>query len=168
MSEKRSGWLPLWILVPLVLLVAIVWAAASLPQVECGGEETEEGIDGAILLGLVVFSTAVAVGAALWRVVSMAFHDQYGSRDGWILLAALLVLAAAALVGARNDTVGGGLAVGGLVLPALAFIALAAAAAGRRRVEDVGVLLPIYLFGAAYVYLAVGAIGFLASSGIGC
>jgi hypothetical protein len=168
MDEKRPGWLPLWILVPLALFVAVVWIALSLPETECGGEETEEGVDGAILVGLVAFSAVAAVGAALWRVVSMALRDQYGSRDGWILLAALLVLAAAAIIGAADQNVGGGLAVGGLLLPALALIALAAAAAARKGVEDVGVLLPVYLFGAAYAYLGVGAIGLIASSGIGC
>jgi hypothetical protein len=168
MDARRSGRLAPWILVPLVLLVAIVWAAASLPETECGGEETEEGMDGAILVGLVAFAAVAAVAAALWRVVSMALHDRYGSRDGWILLAALLVLVVAAIVGAADDSVGGGLAVGGLVLPALALLALTTAAAARKRVEDVGVLLPIYLFGAAYVYLGVGAVGLIASSGIGC
>lgn len=168
MDGKRLGWLPLWILVPLVLLVAVGWAAFSLPETRCGGEETTEGLDGAIVAGLVLFATVAAVGAGLWRVISMSVRDQYSSRDGWSLLAALLVLLVAALIGAGDDTAGAGLAIGGLIVPAIALLALAAAAVAGKRVEDVGVILPIYLFGAAYVYLAVGAVGFLASSGIGC
>ncbi len=162
------GRLPLWIAAPLALLVAVGWAASSLPETQCGGEETKEGLDGTIVALLVLFSTVAAVGAGLWQVVSMSVRDRHHPRDGWIFLAALLVLAAAALVGDRGDSVGAGLAVGGFIVPAIALLALAAAAVARKQVEDVGILLPIYLFGIAYVYLAVGAVGFLASSGIGC
>ncbi|HEX6205073.1 MAG TPA: hypothetical protein VFZ29_04625 [Solirubrobacterales bacterium] len=168
MGGEGLGRLPLWIVVPLVLLVAVGWAASSLPETQCGGEETKEGLDGTIVACFVLFSTVAAVGAGLWRVVSMSIHDQYDSRDGWIFLAALLVLVAAALVGAGTGSVGAGLAIGGLAVPAIALLALVAAAAAGKRVEAVGILLPIYLFGIAYIYLAVGAVGFLASSGIGC
>lgn len=168
MEEKRSGRLPLWIVAPLGLLVVIVLLALSLPEVECGGEETEDGVDGAVLAVAVVLSAVATVAAGLYRLVKMAFDNQLRGRDGWALLASLLVVVASGVAYAPAESFAGGVAIGFLALTVLALLALVVAALARRGVEDVGIVLPIYLFGAAYVYLGVGAIGFLASSGIGC
>jgi hypothetical protein len=167
MDAKRSGWLPLWILAPLVLFVAILLIVVSLPEAECG-ENTEGGIEEGVLVGVVAFAAVAAVAAGLYRLVTMAIRDQFSSRDGWTFLAALLVLAVTGVAYSPASGFGEGLAIGGLVLPALALLALVAAAVARKGVDAVGVLLPIYLFGAAYLYLVIGALGFLVSSGIGC
>jgi hypothetical protein len=168
MGEKWSDRLPLWILPPLLLLAAVVVAALSLPEVECGGEETEAGVDGAVLVALVVFSAVATVAAGLFRLVTMTLRRQYGSRDAWILLAALLVVAVTGVAYAPAQSFAAGVAIGGLALTGLALLALVVAALARKRVEAVGILLPIYLFGAAFAYLGAGALGLLVSSGIGC
>ena len=168
MDAPLSDRLLPWIAVPLVLLAVVVALALSLPEVRCDGEESEGGIDGAILVAVVALSAVAAVGAGLFRLVTMAFRNQLGWRDGWILLAALLVIAVAAVGYAPVESFGAGLAIGCLVVTALALLVLVAAAAARWDADAVGILLPIYLFGAAYVYLGVGAIGLLVSSGIGC
>jgi hypothetical protein len=167
MDEKRGWLLPLWILAPLALFFAVLLASLALPETDCG-ENTTEGLDGTVVACLVLFSVAAAVAAGLYRLVTMSFRDQFASRDGWILLAGLVLLGLFAAGYTPAHSFGEGLAVGSLVLPGVALLALAAAAVSGRGVEEVGVLLPVYLFGAAYVYLVVGALGFLASSGIGC
>jgi hypothetical protein len=156
-----------WIVGSLLLLVVIVLFAIAVPSVECGAEgPQEEGGDALVVV--TIFATVLAVGSGLYRLVAMVGGNSFARRDGWIFAAALAVLAAAALVGGLVATPGGGLATGGLILPGLTLVGLVAAAIAGRSAEDVGVLLPIYLFGAAYVYLAIGLITLLAKSGIGC
>lgn len=167
MSEKQSGWLLLWTLAPLALFALVLLVALSLPETECG-ENIEGGTDSAVLVWIVASSAVVAVAAGLYRLVTMAIRDQFEARDGWILLATLLLLVLFGFAYSPASSFGEGLAIGSLMLPGFALLALVAAAAARKGVDAVGILLPVYLFGAAYVYLVVGALGFLASSGIGC
>lgn len=170
MEGRRFDRLLPWIAGSLLLLGAIVIAAMQVPDLDCAGEgdSSEWGPSADVLVVLTVAAVVAAVGGGLYRLGEMTYARRYGRRDGWILGAVLLVLAAAAVVGDRVATAGGGLATGGLVLAALAFAALVVAAITGRDAGDVGLLLPVYLFAAAYVYLAIGAIALLAKSGIGC
>jgi hypothetical protein len=168
MDEKRSGWLPPWILVPLVLLLPIAVLALSLPEVDCGGEGTDDGAEGAVLVGVAAIAAIAAVAAGLLRLMTMVLQSEYGARDGWILLASLIVVGVSGAAYGPAEGVGGSVAFGCLALTGFALLALVGAAVAGKRVEAVGILLPVYLFGAAYVYLALGAVALLASSGIGC
>jgi len=57
----------------------------------------------------------------------------------------------------------------GLFLTGLALLALLVAWVARVRPARVGLLLPLYLFGAAlFAYPLVGLLGLLISSGVGC
>jgi hypothetical protein len=57
----------------------------------------------------------------------------------------------------------------GLVLTGLALLSLVVAWVAGLRVNQLGVLLPLYLLGAAlFAYPLVGLLGLLVSSGIGC
>lgn len=167
MGKPLSDRLWPWIAVPLLLLAVILVMALSLPQADCGGEGAEEGGSLAFVV-IACLSAIAAVAAGLVQLATMAWRDRYRARDGWILLAALLVVAVSGVAYGPAQGFGGGVAFGCLALTGVALLALVAAAVARMRVEDVGILLPIYLFGAAYVYLGVGAVALLASSGIGC
>jgi hypothetical protein len=157
-----------WIAGSLLLLIAIVVVAAQVPSVDCGGENADQDGPEAVLLAITVVAAAIAVAAGVLRLVLMGRYDCFGRRDGWILGLAVFVLGAATLYGAAQESAAAGLAVGGFLLAGIAFVALLGAVLLRLDVDDVGVLLPIYLFGAAWVYLAVAVIVLLAKSGIGC
>jgi len=159
--------LPPWLAGSLLLLGVIALAVAAVPSVECGEGSRDEGAE-ILVLVVTAISAIAAVAAALFRLVAMALAGQYGKRDGWVLSLALLVLAAAAIAGSVNHSAAGGLAVGGVALTLIAFFALVLAAMRGMTVEAVGVLLPTYLFGAAWTYLLVGVIALIAKSGIGC
>jgi MFS family permease len=168
MGRRLSDRLLPWIAASLLLLAAIVALGAQVPDVGCGGEGTRDEGDETALAVVTVVATILAAAAGLFRLVAMAFADRFARRDWWVLGASLLLLAAATVVGGLVATAVGGLATGGLVLAVLALIALAAAAIAGKGVDGVGILLPVYLFAAAYVYLAVGLITLFAKSGIGC
>jgi len=167
MGRRLSDRLLPWIAASLLLLAAIVVLGAQVPDVGCGEGTRDEG-DETALAAVTVVATILAAAAGLFRLVAMAFADRFARRDRWVLGASLLVLAAATVVGGLVATAVGGLATGGLVLAVLALVALLAAAIAGKGVDGVGVLLPVYLFAAAYVYLAVGLITLFAKSGIGC
>jgi hypothetical protein len=167
MRGGLSNRLPLWILAPLVLLLLILVVALQMPDHECG-EGAGGGTTETILIAVVLVSVLAAIAAGLYRLGMMALHGRYGKRDAIVLAAAVLVVLATWAAGAGERSFLDAALIAGLVIAPLALLALMGAAAARRDVEAVGVLLPVYLFGAAYVYLAAGLLGILVSSGVGC
>jgi hypothetical protein len=168
MERRLPDQLLPWIAGSLLLLIAILAAAAQVPSVDCGGEDVDQDGPEAVLLVITVIATVIAVGAGVLRLALMGRDDCFSRRDGWILGVAVFVLVAATVSGGGQEDAAAGLAIGGFLLAGLAFVALLGAILWRLDVDDVGVLLPIYLFGAAWVYLAVAVIALLAKSGIGC
>jgi len=167
MAKRLLDRLPPWLVGSLLLLGIIALAVAMLPSVECGEGSRDESAE-VLVLAATAVAVIVAVGAGLFRLVAMALAGRYGKRDGWIFSAALFVLAASAVAGSVNHNALGGLALGGVVLALIAFIALLLAAFRGLTADAVGVLLPTFLFGAAWIYLLVGVIALIAKSGIGC
>jgi hypothetical protein len=167
MRGGLSNWLPLWIVAPLALLVLILAVAFQMPDNDCG-EGSGGGTTEAILAVLVFVSTLAVIGAALYRLGTMTLNRQYGKRDAVVVAATALVVLATWAVRAGENSFVEAVLIATFIITSLALLALTVAAATRRDVEAVGVLVPIYLFGAAYVYLAAGILGILVSSGIGC
>ncbi len=168
MERRLPDQLLPWIAGSLLLLFVIFAAAVQVPSVDCGGENADQDGPEAVLLALTVIAAAIAVAAGVLRLVLIGRANGFGRRDGWILALGVFVLGAATVYGAAQESAAAGLAVGGFILTSIAFVALLGAVLLRLGADDVGVLLPIYLFGAAWVYLAVAAIALLAKSGIGC
>jgi hypothetical protein len=169
MERRLPDQLLPWIAGSLLLLIVIFAVAVQVPSVDCGGENADQDGPEAVLLAITVVAIVIAVAAAVLRLVLMGRYDCFGRRDGWILGLAVFVLGAATLYGGTiEESAAAGLAVGGFLLAGIAFVALLGAVLLRLDVDDVGVLLPIYLFGAAWVYLAVATVVLLAKSGIGC
>ena len=166
--DRLNRWLPLWVVAPVVLLVVLFVVIASLPGVECGGEGAEGGTEAAVVVVLTILSSLATVAAGLLRLGAMALNRRFGRRDLAIAAAAALLLALAPLIDGSDRSAGESLAIGGLVLTGLSGLGLMAAAVARLSIDAVGILLPMYLFGAAYVYLLLGGIGLLAVSGAGC
>jgi hypothetical protein len=157
-----------WIMVPLILFVLLVLIAFSMPQSDCDGEGSEGGTIEVVLIVLSLLGALTAVGGGLFRLGALALRHSYRRRDLWIAVAAIALLAVVAAVDGAGVGAGGTLAIWGGVMTGAAFLCLLAAAGGRLSVDEVGILLPIYLFGAACAYLMLAVLGLFISSGAGC
>jgi hypothetical protein len=164
MQERTK--LGLWICLPLLAWVVVWIAALSMPSADCDGYGTDAGTEEAVLIVVVVVASLSTAGAALLRLVRLAQAGAFSlRRDAAIgaIVVAALVLAATFVVRAEV------LLVVGLLLTGVALLALLVAWAAGLRANQVGLLLPLYLLGAAVIaYPLVGLIGLLSSSGIGC
>jgi hypothetical protein len=167
MGERTK--LGLWVCLPL-LAWGLVWAAAlSMPASDCGGNGADSGEEEVLLIVLVAVASLAAAGAALWRLVDLGRANAFSAgRDLTVGGSAVVALILAAVASAPRDRVEA-IPVVGLLLTGLALLALLIAWAAGVRINRVGLLLPLYLLGAAlFAYPIVGLLGLLISSGIGC
>lgn len=158
--------LGLWIGLPLLAWAAVWIAALSMPAADCGGEGTDAGTEEAVLIALVAAASISTAAAALWRFVRLALADAFSaSRDLTLAGSVVASLLVAVAVTSQVEVI----FVTGLVLTGLALLALLVALAAGLRLDQLGLLLPLYLLGAAlFAYPLVGLLGLLVSSGIGC
>ena len=167
MGERTR--LGLWICLPLLAWAAVWTAALSMPHGDCDGYPTDAGEEEAILIVLVAVASLATGAAALWRLIGLSNADAFSTRRdltiGGSVVVALVTATAVAAPPARIEV----LPVVGLLLTGLALLSLLVAWAAGLRVNRVGLLLPVYLLGAAlFAYPLVGLLGLLSSSGIGC
>ncbi|HEU4736626.1 MAG TPA: hypothetical protein VFS48_06335 [Solirubrobacterales bacterium] len=164
MRERTK--LGLWICLPLLAWVAVWIAALSMPASDCDGSGTDAGAEEALLIALVAVASLAAAAAALWRFVSLALADAFSAgRDLTLVGSAVALVLVTVVVTSRAEVI----FVTGLVLTGLALLSLVVAWVAGLRVNQLGVLLPLYLLGAAlFAYPLVGLLGLLVSSGIGC
>jgi hypothetical protein len=155
MEGRHSDRLWLWIAGSLVPLLAILFLATLVPDADCG-EEVHDGAAEIVLILVAIGAALLAVAGALYRLGAMVRATRFRLKDGAVL--------GTGAPGFDEE----GLAIAGLVLTGVALAALIVAAIARRRVDGVGVLLPIYLFGAAWVYLLVGVLILFVKGGGGC
>lgn len=164
MRERTK--LGLWICLPL-LAWAVVWIAAlSMPASDCDGYGADTGAEEATLIALVAVASLAAGAAALWRFVSLTLADALSAaRDLTLVVGAVASILVTVAVTSRAEVI----FVTGLVLTGVALLSLVVAWVAGLRVNQLGVLLPLYLLGAAlFAYPLVGLLGLLVSSGIGC
>jgi len=167
MGERTK--LGLWICLPL-LAWAAVWAAAlSMPSSDCDGYPTDAGEEEVLLIVLVAAASLATAAAALWRLVGLGNANAFSTgRDLTIGGSVVVVLALAAVASSLRGRIEV-VPVVGLLLTGLALVVLLVAWAAGVRINRVGLLLPLYLLGAAlFAYPLVGLLGLLVSSGIGC
>jgi hypothetical protein len=167
MGERTK--LGLWICLPLLAWVAVWAAALSMPASDCDGYSADSGEEEVMLVVLVAVASLATAGAALWRLVDLSRANAFSrGRDLTMGASVVIALILAAVASAPRDLIEV-VPVTGLLLTGLALLGLLIAWAGGVRVNQVGLLLPLYLLGAAlFAYPLVGLIGLLASSGIGC
>jgi hypothetical protein len=167
MGERTK--LGLWICLPL-LAWAAVWAAAlSMPASDCDGYAADTGEEEVVLIVLVAAASLATAAAALWRLVDLGRANAFSARRDLTIGGSVVVaLALAAVASATRDRVEV-VPVAGLLLTGLVLLPLLVAWAAGLRVNRVGLLLPVYLLGAAlFAYPLVGVLGLLVSSGVGC
>jgi hypothetical protein len=167
MGERTK--LGLWICLPLLAWAAVWTAALSMPASDCDGYGPDSGEEEVLLVVLVAAASLSTAAAALWRLVGLGNANAFSAgRDLTVCGGVVVALALAAVASAPRDRIEV-LPVTGLLLTGLALLALLGAWAAGVRLNQVGLLLPLYLFGAAlFAYPLVGLLGLLASSGVGC
>jgi len=169
---QDGGPLGRWIVGPLVGLAVLLGAIAVLPSHGCGhGITLTDSTAGIFYLALAVAATVIAVGAGIWRFRALG-GDDAGPRGGewrnddpadgrsWtdprVIGAALFVVAVAALAilgGSEAATVLFFVVVLGLPATGGAFFLLLVAWVKRRKADEVGLTLPLYLLGSGlFVY----------------
>jgi|SRR6188768_4512816 len=164
MGERTR--LGLWTFLPLLAWVVVWIAALSMPAADCDGTGTDAGAEGVALITIVAAASLGAVAAGLWRLVSLSNAKAYSARRDLTLAG---IAAALALVAAVATSRVEAVAVAGLVLTGLAFLSLLVSWVAGMRLDRLGLLVPLYLLGAAlFAYPLVGLLGLLSSSGIGC
>jgi hypothetical protein len=162
-----------WICVPL-LLWAVVWMVVlSMPSASCEGNGSEDTGGQEVLLVVVVAAASLFTAAgALFRLVNLGRAGGFkAGRDLTMVgvVVAALVAAAAATTSRFPSQAIQVLPLVGLLLTGLALLALLVAWAAGVRANGVGLLLPLYLFGAALLaYPLVGLLGLASSSGVFC
>jgi hypothetical protein len=155
-----------WIVAPIFALALLLCIILMLPFSDCG-ESTE--YKEAVPLIFVALAILGVVGAGGLRVTTMVRRRRFRMRDGLILVAASIVLAmSSVLLASPNRGVFGWLVPGILLLTGISLSGLIVAATAGRSVDAVGILLPIYLFGAAFVYVILGWFVAAANNGAFC
>jgi hypothetical protein len=148
-SSERLG--P-WVWLPLAGLALIVLAILNLPGSDCeSGGHDSTGLAEVLLLSVTLAASLGCVAAALFRIVLLARAGRDLGRQLGITVVALAagLLLVVVLEQARTlvDFIGW-LTVVGTVATALLLLTLIVAWLAKRRTNDVGMLLPLYLLGA--------------------
>jgi hypothetical protein len=152
-GERDQGWLGPWILVPALLLAVMIFATFLLPSTDCYSD-ADESSPGSVAFAVIAALSAVGVGAAaVYRVVAMWRQGSFTRRDSLVGgLALLAICVVAALPGGDSEDNLAWALIGGFLLMVVTFIALLVAAAVEKNLDEVGALVPLYLFGAALTY----------------
>jgi hypothetical protein len=168
-----------WICLPLLAFFLVAAAAMQVPGSDClgsgSGSDSDEGEAVAIVVGLAGLSSLVALAAAVQRLWALRRAGAFSARRDWTIagIVALVLIAIAGRSAARpnvhlSERVEG-LLIAGPVLAILALVALLLAWAARRRLDDVGLLMPLYLIGAAlFAYPFVMFLALVSNSGAFC
>jgi hypothetical protein len=160
-----------WICLPLLFWGVIWMIVLSLPSASCDGYGDDAGPQEVLLIVVVAAASLATAGGALFRLVQLGRAKAFkAGRDltvGGIALAAMAFAITATT--SRFPAVIQVLSLVGLLLTGLALLALLVAWAAGQRVDQVGLLLPLYLLGAAVLaYPLVGLLGLASSSGALC
>jgi hypothetical protein len=169
MSRGRErGELALWVGVPILAFVAIYTVGTGLPSPECGeggGATTGE------MRRFWILVAAASLAGVTAAAVRLAALGRRGLLSAWHLLgvlAILLVAGVVVLIWGWVALAGALIACGGVIAVAC-FVALTVAWVLGRSVDQVGVLLPVYLLSAAILcYPAIVILIVAAQSGLGC
>jgi hypothetical protein len=150
-----------WILAPLLFVFVLLFATLTLSSSGCG-KYASSGVSAAFVIATA--AAAVIAGFGLFRLATMARHREFSKRrDGWIF-AGILAAAAVGVLDQGWDF----LLLGFFLLTVFTLPALVAAAVTDKGVKAVGIILPIYLFGAAFLCVMVGWFSLVADSGAFC
>lgn len=158
-----------WVFIPVLALILVYSVAdAALPASDCDGISDEAS---GFAQGIALLVTA---GASLLCLAAAARHFVRLRRAGSvaaspaIALGAAVVLFGALLISTGNEAIVPFVVVG-LIATALCFVVLAGFVAARRTIDEVGVVLPLYLTGmAVFLYPAVLLLFAIGNSGLGC
>jgi hypothetical protein len=158
MEKRLFDWLPMWIVGPLILLGVIFFASYFMPDSNCN-EESIEGLGKSAFIAITGLAIVAVVGAGLMRLLELWRQDLL--QPGDIVLFAVVFLVAAAIAEVLDGGPDGAnsFLLGGVFVAPVALLGLIGAAlSGRRGLDSVGMLLPVYLLGAGWFYYVFAAL----------
>ena len=150
-----------------------MWALiVELPAGDCDGYRNDAGLIGVALVVLTVASMLGCLAGAGYRIISLRSGPGISRGEILAVLGVIPVLAFFSLL-ANSWEADGELPfrifLVGVCATAVTFLALVVASLAGRKPNDVHLLLPVYLFGAAlFVFPGLGLLALFISSGIGC
>jgi hypothetical protein len=159
-----------WICVPL-LLWAVVWMTVlAMPSASCDGYgDDASGAQEVLLVVVVAAASLVTAAGALFRLVKLGRAGAFNVGRDLTMVGAVVAALAFAAAATTPRIMVQVLPLVGLLLTGLALLALLFAWAAGLRVNQVGLLLPLYLLGAALLaYPIVGLLGLVSSNGALC
>jgi hypothetical protein len=161
-----------WVCGPLLGLVVLLTAIADLPGVDCGESRPDGSSRETLLVVVTALASVATVAASCWRLAVLRRQGRWRLSPWPVLVLAGLVLVCAA-IGATEPRQLPGLLfavfLAGLLLTALALLTLAVGWARGRSVDDVGLVVPLYLFGMGLLcYPAITSVALIFNSGALC
>jgi hypothetical protein len=164
-SERLAA----WIFIPaLVVVLVFIVAGAALPTADCDGISDEAS---GFAQGMALLVTA---GASLGCLAAAGLHLARLRRAGaasasiGLAVSVLVVLLGAFLIATGGQWIEP-IYVGSLIATGGCFLALLGTMVFGRTIDEVGVILPLYLTGMAiFVYPSVLFVFALGNSGLGC
>jgi hypothetical protein len=172
--DARSEWqrlgsgLGVWVWLPVLAFLLLFIVIAGTPGADCDGIADDHSGSEALTLTVAIAASLCALVAAWSRVAALR---RGAGVAPWQIVAALVALGLIGLAGTLIDLGGNvdfiwGLGVVGVLATAAALLALVLAWMGRRGPDEVGLLLPAYLLGAAvFVYPGFGLLAIALKSG---
>jgi hypothetical protein len=168
-----------WICLPLLAFFLVAVAATQVPASDClgsgSGSGADEGEPVAIMAVLAGLASLAALGAAVQRLVALRRAGAFKAGRDWTIAAVVVLvplLVAGASASHRHNHLSEdlqGLLLVGPALTVLALLLLLIAWAARLRLDGVGVLLPVYLLGAAlFAYPPLALLALVSNSGAFC
>lgn len=165
---KGRGELALWIGIPILAFVVVFNVGDGLPSPECGEGGGATSGEVSLFEILVAVATFAGVVAAALRLSVLGRRGLLSSRH-LIGLTAILLAAGLVVLVWGWTALGGALIVSGGVITAASLVALVLAWVLSRDVDQVGVLLPVYLLGSALLcYPALLILAVIDQSGLAC
>jgi hypothetical protein len=164
--------LGVWVGLPLLAFVVLLLAISALPGSDCDG--SADGTAAAEVL-VVVIACAASIGCAAGAVYRVGAHHFKGPGISVsqivvaVAFGALFALLTEVIDLGENVRITARLFFAGVVNTGILLLVLLGALIARRRVDDVGLLLPMYLLGAAgFVYPSFALLALAVNSGAFC
>jgi hypothetical protein len=171
--QRLGAGLGIWIWLPVLALLVLFAVIASTPSADCDGSPDDLSAGEGITLVAAVVASLGALAAAAGRLAAMRRRAGIATLGnvGTAVAAVVVVVLLSTLLDLGGSGVGylWSIDFAGVLATAAALLALVVAWMLRRKPAEVGILLPLYLLGAAlFVYPGFALLAIGLKSGAFC